>query len=479
MTVPPRKSISKIKDSVSYYEHQIVGVRRMLRMRSGLLADDMGLGKSLQALTVAAVALHTKEARKILVVVPASLKGNWQDELDIYGEGYTGTILDGTPAARSKQLAAFATDVLIVNYEQVVSHLDELNAMRFDIAIYDEAHYLKSRKAKRTKACFKINAPRTFLLTGSPILNQVDDLWALLHMIAPGDWPNYWTFINRYAVFGGYADKQVVGIKNEAELRQRLQNYMIRREKSECLDLPEKQIIQVKLPLSPEQRALYDQAHDELVIQNPNDSSVMELENGLTKLLRLKQICGTTATMPGHPDHSSKLDRAIEMCEEIVRNGEPVVVFTQFREVLACMERRLDAVGIGHVALHGDVKIADRQGVVKAWGAAAAAGDPQVILCMWQVAGIGLNMTAASRCIALDKLYVPKLNDQGYDRLHRIGQKSTVQVYELLMRGTVETRIEAILKQKKGIFGAIIDPDSSDWKKKLIQAFIDGEDKDE
>lgn len=475
--VAPRKKLAKIKDEINYYDHQIIGVRQMVRMTSFLLADDMGLGKSLQALTVAAVALHMKEAKRILVVVPASLKENWQDELDIFGEGYTGHVLDGTPKQREKQLAEFDKDVLIINYEQVTAHVDTLNAMKFGITIYDEAHYIKSRKSIRTKACFRLTQPRHFLLTGSPLLNQVDDLWALLHRISPRDWPNYWTFVNRYAVFGGYADKQIVGIKNEAELRERLGKVMIRREKDDCLDLPKKQIVQVKVTMLPDQKKLYDQAHDEMQMDNPNDlTTPFEIENGLTKLLRLKQICGTTATIPGHPDHSSKLDKAVEMCQEIIGNGEPVVVFTQFRKVLECMEQRLDAVGIQHVALHGDIKISDRQGVVKAWGESAKNKQPKVILCMWQVAGIGLNMTAASKCIAIDKLYVPKLNDQGYDRLHRIGQTETVQIFELLMRGTIETRIEQILKMKKGIFGAVIDPDKSDWKKRLIQAVINDED---
>ncbi len=465
-----RKSVPKIKDEVEYYQHQADGIRQMLTMTSCLLADDMGLGKCVQALTVAACALIQNDSR-ILIVTPASLKGNWEEEIQNFGRQFSCEILDGAPTKRSKQLAAFSKDVLIVNYEQVVSHVATLNAMRFDMTIYDEAHYLKGRKSERTKACMRLTQPRHFLLTGSPLLNQVDDLWTLLHRIAPGDFPSYWTFINRYAVYGGYQDKQIVGVKNEKELRERVAKYMIRREKKDCLDLPGKQIIQVKLDMHAEQKKLYDQAADEMVIANPNDlANPYEIENGLVKLLKLKQICGTTATIPGHADYSSKLDRAVEMCQEFIGNGHAVVVFTQFREVLACMERRLDAVNIPHASLHGGVKISDRQAVVKSWEQAKLANKPQVMLGMWQVMGVGMNLTAASTIIAIDKLFVPKLNEQGYDRCDRIGQTNVVQIYELIMRKSIEARIEQILKRKEGIFGAIVAVDDSNWKRKLIEA---------
>lgn len=462
-----RKSVPRIKDEIEYYKHQADGIRQMLRMTSVILADDMGLGKCIQALTVTACALET-EIKRVLIVTPASLKGNWEEEMESFGRNFTCEILDGSPAQRNKQLAEFKSDALIVNYEQVKPHVETLNQMGFGITIYDEAHYLKNRKSARTKACMLLNQPRHFLLTGSPLLNQVDDLWALLHRVAPYEFPNYWTFLNRYAVYGGYMDKQIVGVKNERELRERLGKYMIRREKKDCLDLPGKQIIQIKLDMHPEQRKLYDQAADEMVLVNPNDAAnPFEIENSLVKLLRLKQICGTTAAIPGYDDHSSKLDKCVEMCQEFIGNGHAVVVFTQFREVLACMERRLDAAKVPYRSLHGGVKIPDRQPVVRAW---TQSKKPEVMLCMWQVAGVGMNLTRASTIIAIDKLFVPKLNEQGYDRCDRIGQKRVVQIYELIMRKSIEARIEQILKRKEGIFGAVVDVDNSNWKKKLIEA---------
>jgi SNF2 family DNA or RNA helicase len=464
-----RKSLVKIKDSVNFLDHQVKGIRQMARMTSVLLADEMGLGKSLQALTVAAIGFESGEIERFLIVAPASLKGNWGDEMDEH-TNFTWTILDGNPKQRLAQLDAFDTDALIVNYEQVNAHWARFNEMGFGIVIYDEAHYFKGHKSKRTKSVFRLNAPRHVELTGSPLLNQINDLWSLLHRIAPLKFGNYYSFVNRYAVFGGYMDKQIVGVKNEAELRELLTAYMIRREKKDVLDLPPKQRIVIKLDMLPEQMKLYKQAVEELKIDAPGASTPFEIENAMVKMLRLKQICGTTAAIPGHDDHSAKLDRAVEMIAEIIENGEPVVVFTQFRETLACLGRRLTEAAVDWRELHGGIPIPDRQPVVRAWNEDAANGRPQALICMIQVAGIGLTMTAASKVIFLDKVYAPKLNEQAEDRLHRIGQDNTVQIFELQMRNTVEQRIEKILKSKQGIFGAVVDTDNSTWKQKLLEA---------
>lgn len=469
----PRKAVPRIKDEIDYFKHQVEGIRRMLRMRSVLLADDMGLGKCIQALTVAACALEEPNCNRILIVTPASLKGNWEEEIQNYGRNFTSEILEGDPKTREKQLANFNRDCLIVNYEQVISHWAALNMMGFDMTIYDEGHFLKNRKSKRTKACMKLNQTRHFVLTGSPVLNQVDDLWQLLNRVAPTEFPSYHVFVNRYAVYGGYQGKQIVGIMNEKELRDRMAPYLVRREKTELGLVGKLPIIKELIEMHPKQRELYDQCITDLELPNPADmDKPFKIENALVKLLRLKEICGTTACL-GYADYSSKLDRAVELAEQFYGKGKSIVVFTQFRQVQACYYTRLMAAGIPAVMLHGDVKVSDRQPLVTKWTADTKAGKPSVLICMWQVGGIGMNLVAASTVISLDKLFVPKLNEQGYDRLDRIGQTEPVQIIELIMRKSIEQRIESILKRKIGIFGALLDVDNSDWKKKLLQAVKD------
>lgn len=491
----PRKSLEPyLKDEVSFYDHQIDGVRQMIRMRNFLLADDMGLGKSLQALTVAVADIKRSWAEKIIIVAPVTLKGNWADELEKFTRiPYVvfGQVTDPknperfknlSPKKREEQLQEFSLmsgpRALICNYEQINKHLHDINRLGFDITIFDEAHYLKNPKALRTKACHKIQSRRYFMLTGTPMLNQVNELWGLLHLIDRVGYPKYYSFVNRYCVFGGYKDKQIIGVKNEKELTQRLNTVMIRRLKQDVLDLPEVQKIIRKLDLSVAQQKLYDRVEKELELPVVGQADPSEIENALTKLLRLKQICGTTLPFTGEDD-SAKLDQAVEDAMEILKSGHKIVVFTQFRDVQAAflsrLEKEIDAYRkqLGQQfdpfdlwELNGDIPQHDRTPLVKEW---AADPKPGVMVCMLQVAGIGLNMTAARHLQFLDKLWVPGLNQQAIDRAHRIGADETqpVQVLEYHMKGTVETRVEYILNTKSKLFGTVIN--DFDFKKKLIE----------
>lgn len=477
MTLAQRKSLTKIKDSTPYYPHQIEDVRKFATMGSHLNANPMGYGKSLEGLTVAAIDFERGWAKRVLVVSPATLKWNWANEITKWTH-FTYHILDGKPSERIDQIKKFyeqGTDILIVNYEQVVAHLDDLNWLNFDIIIYDEAHYIKGYKSKRTKACLALKAKKHFLLTGSPLLNQVNELWPLLHRIDPVQYPSYWPFVHRYCVYGGFKDKQIVGTKNATELTERLKAVMVRGDKG-VLGLPDKQRVVIEVDLHPEQRRLYDQAKNEMKLVPPGQASGMDIENGLTKFLRLKQICGTAAAIDWQsnlfPDHSTKLDVAFDRVKEFVDNGERVVVFTQFRGVLKAFQERLVSKKIPVWALHGDVDPRDRSMTVENWANYPA---PGVILCMLQVAGVGLNMTAANKCIFLDKLFVPKLNEQAEDRLHRIGASTTqpVMIIEIIARKTVEQRIEQILTRKDKLFGQLVE--TSSWKKALYQALMEEE----
>lgn len=487
-----RKSMEPwLKDEIHYYEHQITGVRQMMTMRNVLLADDMGLGKSLQAITACVGDITLSLGEKILVVAPITLKSNWSDEFEkfsripsiILGQAIDPKRPDRlkplTPAKRTEQIEEFGSisgpKALIVNYEQVAKHKVDLNRIGFHVTIFDEAHYLKNPKAKRTEACHELRSDRYFALTGTPMLNQVNELWGILHMLDPAGYPNFYSFQNRYCVFGGYQDKQIIGVKNEKELQEKLKRLMIRRLKKDVLDLPDVQYIQKRIDLSEKQRKLYDKAEQELEITIVGQDDPSEIENHLTKLLRLKQICGTTYGFL-EEDDSAKLDQAVADAIELVKGGHRVVVFTQFRDVQKCFTDRMEAAEkeakfeVPIWELNGDVKQHDRQPMVKEWSEYPKAG---IIVCMLQIAGVGLNMTAARHGMFLDKLWVPGLNQQAVDRLHRIGADETqpVQILEYLMRGTVETRVEQVLKIKSGIFNTVVN--DSDFKAKLLKALLE------
>ena len=200
------------------------------------------------------------------------------------------------------------------------------------------------------------------------------------------------------------------------------------------------------------------------------DASPIEIENALTKYLYLKKICGTAAEIEGYPDDLAKLDRAMELILEIVHDepdspGEPTVVFTQFRKTQACLAERVRKAGLECFILNGDTPMQQRAEIIKQWSDYRdSKGRPAVLCGMVQVASVGLNMTAASSAIFIDRLYVPKLNEQAEDRIHRIGANKTkpVQIYIIIARKTIEQRIEAMLRRKSKLFDSLIE--ESDWR---------------
>ena len=469
-------------DHVEFYPHQIDGIRWLLKKRSFLLADDMGLGKSLQALTIFCADVKEGRGEVLLVVCPVSLRDNWADEIEkftslpytLLGQEinpWNGRVRTLNKDERSMQILDFAVQkgprVLIMNYEQVYPHLLELNALNAWAAIFDEAHAIKGHDSKRTQACLQLKAHRNMMLTGTPVLNQVNELWSLLHKIAPNHFPNYFAFVNRYCVFGGYKNKSITGVKNQKQLHAILDEVMLRRLKRDCLDLPEIQTIQIVVGLSHTQRKLYDKLADEYKLEDvdPNVDDAL-IENALTRFLRLKQICGTPAAL-GFPDDSLKLDEVTARASEILSNGEKLIVFTQFRDVLASLQSRFTGEGLPVFQIHGDVPKPERLQVVKKW---SAYPDPAIILCMTQVASVGLNMTASRNIFLVDKLFVPGLNDQAISRAHRIGQDTTqpVRVFEFIAKGTIEYRIEQILRTKAHLFKNVIE--GVGIVRKLLQA---------
>lgn len=478
----PRKSLEPfLKDDVKYYGHQTDGVRWCINKPSFILADDMGLGKSLQALTVFCIDVKIGKAQTCIIVCPVTLRDNWAEEIEkftripylLLGEEphptRRGEMRKTTPKVRGEQLKTWLAGngprILIMNYEQLSAKEIQplLATAKIDVAIYDEAHYLKNPTSLRSKRGLALSASRSFMLTGTPMLNQVNELWALLHRCDPKRFPDYWKFVNRYCVFGGYENRQIVGVKNQLELQKILGEYMIRRMKKDTLNRDEPTIIPVYVGLSKEQQELYDSVLDDLLL--PDDNGGEAIENPLTKFLRLKQICGTPYSInPLYPDSSLKLDRVMEIVQHYADQGEKVVVFTQFRGVLDAFLQRMEKVKdkAGHkppvFTLHGDTKQKERQPTVHAWSEVQGTA---VMACMIQVAGVGLNMTAASVCIFIDKLFTPGLNKQGIDRLDRIGQTEPVQVYEVITRGTVEQRVEEILKMKEFLNNDIVEGSAS------------------
>lgn len=459
-----------LNPEIKFMRHQREGITRMWNMKSFILADDMGLGKSLQALAVCAIHAHmTHEMRgvtsRFLVVAPPSLKRNWANEIEKF-TGFRHFLVEGEPKKRDATIKDFAAAdghrVLIMNYEQIPKHLSLINQLELDIVIADEAHYLKNPRARRTGAFRQLEAPRRFMLTGTPVLNHVDDLWVLLDQVQPGQWGTYWGFCQHHCVYGGFQNKAIIGVKNEKQLTENLNRIMIRRLKTDVLDLPEVQIIKREVDLLPGQLTLYRRAVKDMILERDTargEDGEEEIANPAIRFMRLAQICSTTATVrEDGKDESGKLDAAMVDLDTIISTGEKVVVFTKFRATLACYVNRILATYKGDVpvyVLSGDVKTDERQAVVDAWSRTSGAC---VIVCMIQVAGVGLNMTSGRYVQFLDKDVTPANNEQAIARVHRIGQgQQAVQVYEYQAKASAEARLEALLANKKATANEVVE----------------------
>jgi SNF2 family DNA or RNA helicase len=467
-------------DWIKYYEHQVDGVRQLAKRRSFILADDMGLGKSLEALTVFAVDVVRGWAETMIVIAPPTLKGNWAFEIKKFTT-FPAVVLDGDPIERIKQFFSYmmikGPKILIMSYEQVHMHSEQLNGFMFDVAVFDEAHSIKNPLGVRTAAVLAIRSRRSFMLTGTPMENRVDELWCLLHRVDPDKYANYYSFINRHAQFGGFNGRQIIGVKNESELIEKVNKVMLRRLKKDVLDLPEVQILPRRVELHPEQRELYRQVDEDLLLQWADTDEPEAIEHAFSKVIRLRQICGTLTMFSGE-DISSKLDLAIDDDRELLSLGEKMVVFTQFRHVQAAYADRAKKLDVPLYIINGDTPIPDRVPLSQEWGKIEG---PAIFCAMQQVAYAGLNLTAARQVSFLDKHYNPKKNQQAIDRCHRIGAslEQPVQVREYLCINTIETRIEYLNRVKNKLFDQIINSGGIDWKKKLIEMLLEAGDEDD
>lgn len=464
-----------IKDEINYLQHQTEGIRTMAKTRSLILGDDMGLGKTLQSLTVFGIDAKIGRGETCIVICPATVRSNWANEIEkftripyvLLGEtigrnGRPKKITDN--AERTAQLVDFflmkGPRILIANYEQFTSPAYEgiLSKKRFHMAIFDEAHRMKNPDSVRTQAVMAIKSTRSLLLTGTPLLNRVQELYILFHRIDPERYCNPYRFANRYCVFSSGKFRQVIGTKNEAELRTKLGEVMIRRLKKHVLGTKEPTIIPVYVGLSDEQRAIYDQVEEEFLISIPGGTEEDSLKaQGIEKFNRLDQLCVTPRNLGEEfPDSSQKLDKLIEMLDELAQNEEKVVVFTKWKPGLKrIIERSRKAMpGVPVFELSGDIPAERRQSVIDQW---SAVEGPAFIVAMIKVAGVGLNMVASNTIIFVDKTVVPGLNKQAIDRCDRIGQTKPVVVYELFVHGSIEHRVDEILREKDKLNNDIVE----------------------
>ena len=456
--------------------YQEIGVRWLWFLsRLGLgacLADDMGLGKTVQVLGLLLL-LKTGDAphaatdrgraeprRPSLLVVPASLIGNWQQEIARFAPDLE--LLVAHPSERpGRELAALTAedlsgvDVVITTYGQV-SRLSWIGEIEWDLLVLDEAQAIKNPAAQQARAVKRLRSRARVALTGTPIENRLSDLWSLFDFLNPG-------LLGSARAFGRVTRELAAGgDRHYGPLRALVQPYLLRRLKTDrqvIADLPDKTEVRAYCPLTRKQAVLYQQAVKELEGRLGALDGMERRGTILATLLRLKQICNHPSQWLGDgayaPDESGKFARLAELGEELALRQEKALVFTQFREMTHPLAEHLGRVfGRAGLVLHGQTPVKERMGLVERFQTDETI--PFFVLSL-RAGGIGLNLTAASQVIHFDRWWNPAVESQATDRAFRIGQKRNVVVHQFVCRGTVEERIDSLIAQKKGLAAELLE----------------------
>lgn len=429
----------------------------------GCLADDMGLGKTIQVISLLLlIKQHKLNHPPHLLILPASLIGNWQTELNRFAPSLSIWIAHSSMNREEKKPVLAEIDLVITTYGTVY-RLPWLTETAWDMVILDEAQAIKNPQAKQTRAIKLLTSRIRFVLTGTPIENRLLDLWSLFDFLAPG-------LLGSHRVFADYSkqkSKEENGNKHFYSGVRRLVNpYILRRLKNDkriISDLPDKTEMQTYCTLTKQQIGLYQQAVNELAfkLEQPMDN-INHRGLVLSYLLRFKQICNHPSQWLGHgeysPDLSGKFLRLAELCEVIADKQEKVLIFTQFREVIPHLCAFLSQVFKREgLFLHGQTTIKDRAKRVDNFQ--QAQGPPFFVLSL-KAGGTGLNLTAASHVIHFDRWWNPAVENQATDRAFRIGQKKNVLVHKFICRGTIEEKIDNLILSKQSLSNEIMGQDN-------------------
>ncbi|MFB4392901.1 MULTISPECIES: SNF2-related protein [unclassified Pseudomonas] len=431
----------------------------------GILGDDMGLGKTLQTL---AHLLLEKEAgrlvRPALAVMPTSLVPNWLDEAQRFAPGLRVLALHGP--GRTKHFATLGEyDLVLTTYALAPRDLEHLRAQPWHVLVLDEAQNIKSSNSKAAQAVRELQASQRLCLSGTPMENNLGELWSLFHFLMPGWLGDSKRFTQDYRTpIERHGDSERM-----AHLASRIRPFLLRRTKEQVArELPPKTEMVHWVELSDAQRDTYEavrvamdkKVRDEIARNGAARSQIVILD----ALLKLRQVCCDLRLVKGSEAKGSfadkgKLGSLLEMLDELLSEGRKVLLFSQFTSMLALIEAELEKRGIRYSLLTGDTR--DRRAPVQQF----QNGDSEVFLISLKAGGTGLNLTAADTVIHYDPWWNPASENQATDRAYRIGQDKPVFVYKLITRGTVEEKIQQLQHEKAALAAGLLEGgEAGQWR---------------
>jgi superfamily II DNA or RNA helicase len=437
-------------------DYQLEGFRWLVRLSSwgagAVLADDMGLGKTVQAL---ALLLERSKLGPALVLAPTSVGFNWMDEAQRFAPSLRMTLFADSDDRGGALDTLGPRDVLVLSYGLLTRDIERLAKVCFATIVFDEGQQLKNAQTHRFRAARALQGEFKVALSGTPLENNLAELWSLFAVVFPGLLGSHEAFRSRFAA---PIERQADPTAAPA-LARVLQPFLLRRTKAQVeAQLPPRTEVRVPVVLSPEEWTLYEDVRlAALSDLETSRSKLREQERRiqvLAALTRLRLLASHPRLYdPASKVASSKLLRFLELVTELSAEGQRALVFSQFTSHLALVRELLDARGISYEYLDGQTPQGARAARVRAF----QEGSAKLFLISLKAGGFGLNLTAATSVIHLDPWWNPAVEDQASDRAHRIGQDRPVTVYRLVARGTIEEKMLALHEDKRALVASVLE----------------------
>ncbi len=412
------------------------------------LADDMGLGKTVQAIAFIVRCLEQDlaagECPPVLIVLPPSLVFNWTDEWARFAPGVK---ICACQQKADWEAALEEAQVILTTYDRVRLDIKQLEAVRFPIVVFDEAHNLKNISASRTRAAARLNRRFTLCLTGTPVENNASEFYSVLSAAVPG-------------IFGTHKEFQEAFRKDPERILGRSRPFVLRRTKTALLkELPKKEEHVLQLEMSPLQKEIYTRTVSEVKSEIAEAyADRPEQQAGIVALaaiLRLRQVCVSPALLgKALPEPAPKFAYMADKLEELAAEGHAALVFSQFIGGLDGLEAVARERGLAYLRMDGRLPVSKRKGVVDAF---QSPDGPPFFFISLKTGGVGLNLTRANYVFHLDPWWNPAVENQATDRAHRIGQKRAVFVERLIMRHSIEARMMELKDRKAELFRQLIE----------------------
>lgn len=454
-----------------FRNYQLVGYKWLRKLAdmslNGILADDMGLGKSFQTIATILKEKENGATNTSLIVAPTSCVSNWYYEIRKFAPQLEVIVLTGSVKKRLRKVKAVSNyDVAIISYSTLKRDIKLLSENEFNYVILDEAQHIKNANTQNAKIVKSLKSQKRLALSGTPIENSISEMWSMFDFLMPGFLGRHKDFVEEYEIpILSNLDNSTEALDN---LKTRIAPFILRRLKTDVLtDLPPKNTIVQYCDLTKDQKELYMSILEaarieifETVKRKGFNQSHIEIFSALT---RLRQVCSHPKLM--HPDlrgdsHTSgKFQLFIEMIREAISGGHNVLVFSSFTRMLKIMREAFKKLGINYFYLDGTTK--DRMDLVHRFND----GEAPIFLLSLKAAGTGLTLTKADTVIHYDLWWNPAVEDQATDRAYRIGQKRVVTNYKLVTKGTIEEKILELQDKKRILIDTVVDGSMGDISK--------------